>query len=138
MIRSKITKGFILTSSILLVITFLGYRAGLFPAFTDPNTSLQTSPNGSTIQSNSIGKAAKPQDSITRRRMLSSSKSMVIADWKNAPPANSGKKKLKQGVLLTEQQVMSSSKSAIIIKKAPMPAYQYKDYKKNTDTSILK
>lgn len=138
MIRSKIIKGSILTSSILLVIAFLGYRVGLFPAFTNPNSTLQTSPNGSTIQSNTIGKAAKPKDSIARRRMLSSSKSMVIADWKNAPRVNSGKTKLKQGVLLTEQQVMSSSKSGIIIKKASMPPYNYKDYKKNTDTSILK
>ncbi len=138
MIRSNISKGLVLTSSILLVITFLCYRAGLFSEFTNPDTGLQTSPNGSSIQSNTIAKPSKPKDTLLNRRMLSSSKSMILADPKQPPPVDVWKHKLKPKALLTEQQIMSSSKSGILVKPTAKPQYTNRDYKKNTDTSIFK
>jgi len=70
--------------------------------------------------------------------MLSSSKSMILADPKKPRPIDLWKDKSKPKAMLTEQQIMSSSKSAIIIKRTETPPYNYKNYKKNTDTSILK
>ncbi|MCH5720944.1 hypothetical protein [Niabella hibiscisoli] len=137
MTRIKILKGLALTSSTLLVIVFLCYRAGLFPDIVNPDSSLQTSPNGSSIQSNSIRSQAKHRDSVPDRRMLSSSKSMILAEPKKTPPIDLWKQKLKPKVLLTEQQIMSSSKSGIIV-KPKTEEYNYKSYKKNTDTLIHK
>lgn len=137
MIRSNIFKGLVLTSSILLVITFLCYRAGLFSEFMNPDTGLQTSPNGSSIQPNTIARPLKSKDTLPNRRMLSSSKSMILADPKKPPPIDIWKHKLKPKALLTEDQIMSSSKS-IIIKPTAKPRYTNRDYKKNTDTAILK
>lgn len=138
MIRSKLIKGLALTSSTLLVLCFLCYRAGLFTDFINPVANLQTSPNGSSIRSNSIGKPVHAGDSITRRRTLPSSKSIVIADWKKAPPVNAGKPTLKTGVLLTEKQILSSSKSAIIFRSADSANHNYQRYQKSKDTSIIK
>lgn len=121
----------------LLVISFLSYRAGLFSKFMEPKTALQTSPNGSSIRSNTIPKPVKPRDSVPDRRMLSSSKSMILADPKKSPPIDLWKQKLKPKALLTEQQIMSSSKSGIIIKPKTQE-YNYKSYKKHTDTLIHK
>jgi len=136
MIRSKLIKGLALTSSTVLVLCFLCYRAGLFTNFINPAAHIQTSPNGSTVHSSGIGKAPKPWDSVTRRRTLPSSKSIVIADWKKAPPVNLGKPKFKPGVALTEQQIMSSSKSAILFR--PADSTKYRRYHKSKDTSLFK
>ncbi|MGN7785326.1 hypothetical protein ACTJIJ_12395 [Niabella sp. 22666] len=138
MMRSKLGKGLALTFSIFLVTIFLCYRAGLFPDLMNSDAALQTSPNGSSIQSNTIAKPSKPKDTLPGRRMFSSSKSMILADPKQPPPVDVWKHKLKSKALLTEQQIMSSSKSGIIVKPTAKPQYTNRDYKKNTDTSIFK
>lgn len=137
MTQSKLIKGLVLMSSSFLVIAFLCYRSGLFANFVNSDTGLQTSPNGSSIQANSVVKLTKPNDSVQARKMLPSSKVMVMADWKN-PPSNPGKQNLKPRVLLTEQQIMSSSKSAIMFRQVDSTKYNFNKYKKDTNTSTLK
>ena len=136
--RSKLGKGLALTFSIFLVIIFLCYRAGLFPDLMNPDAALQTSPNGSSIQSNTIARTSKPKDTLPNRRMFSSSKSIILADPKKPPPTDLWKDKLTPRTLMTEQQIMSSSKSGIIMKPTVKPKYTNREYRKQTDTLIFK
>ncbi len=136
--QSKLTKALALTFSIVLVTIFLCYRAGLFPDLMNPDTALQTSPNGSSIRSNTIAGPAKFKDTLPHRRMFSSSKSIILADPKKPPPIDVWKQTFKPKALPGEQHMMSSSKSGMIIKPTPKPRYTNQDYKKNTDTSLFK
>lgn len=115
-----ITKAATLILFISLISVFLLYRTGkLDKYFSQEKRSLQTSPNGGTINSAKKDTVVKPKmDSLDKLRMYSS-KSMTLVDpklfdtpltWKKATKPTRSTKPRKQ------TEVMSSSKSLILIK----------------------
>ncbi len=115
-----ITKAATLILFISLIGAFLLYCTGKLDKYFSPEKrSLQTSPNGGTINSVKKDTLVRPNmDSLEKLRMYSS-KSMTLVDpklfdtpltWKKAP------RKTKSTNPRKQPEVMSSSKSLILIK----------------------
>lgn len=77
-------------------------------------TTLQTSPNGGSINTTKADTTKPLKKDSTERLRLPSSKSMIMIDKKK--PANSDSTKKNKEKKLKELEIMSSSKSAMIFR----------------------
>lgn len=114
---SGVLKALTLFSFAFFIVSFLLYRMGkLDDLMPGKKASLQTSPNGGSINVNTTKTdTTKPlKKDSTERLRFPSSKSMVIIDKKKPARPDSTKKNEKKK--LKEFEIMSSSKSALIFR----------------------
>lgn len=143
--KSKFVKALALSSSMVLVTTFLLYRAGkLDSLFSSQEPAMQTSPNGGAMASNQVDTLPIKKDTA-QKTMLPSSKVLILTDKKKYEITDTSKKKPKAKPINPKRTtIMSSSKSAYMfepetdIRFAPISAPKINIDSIKKDSAVLK